>query len=90
LQRHWAGFGSAFIGWQAFRSFAFKAQLDAQSPLYQNSDINQLTDTAIQLTFGATARINKRTFLDFSVTEDELNPDVSSDFGFQIRLRTTR
>ena len=90
LQRHWAAFGSVFLGWQAFRSFSFKTQLDLQSPLYENSEINQLTDTAIQLTFGATARISNATFLDFSVTEDEFNPDVSSDVAFQIRLRTVR
>jgi hypothetical protein len=88
LQRHWAGFGSVFIGWQAFRSFSLKSQLDVQTPLYENSDIHQLTDTAVQLTFGATARVSKSTYLDISVTEDEFNPDVSSDVAFQIRLRT--
>lgn len=87
LQRRWAGFGGIFAGWQAFDKFSFKAQLDAQSPLYEDSGFHQLTDTAVQLSFGGTARIGKTTFLDLSFSEDEFNPDVSPDFAFQIRLR---
>jgi hypothetical protein len=90
LQQHWAGFGTAFIGWQAFKPLSFKAQLDVQSPLYENSGFDQLTDTAIQLTFGASVRLGRASFLDLSFTEDEFNPDVSSDFSFQIRLRAVR
>lgn len=90
LQRRWSGFGSVFVGWQAFRSWSLGAQLDAHSPVYKSSNIDQLTETAIQLSFGASARIGKNTFLDLSFTEDELNPDVSSDFAFQLRLRTRR
>lgn len=88
LQRRWSGFGSIFAGWQAFKAVSFKAQLDAQSPLYEDSGFDQLTDTAIQLSFGATTRIGRATFLDLSFSEDEFNPDVSPDFAFQIRLRT--
>lgn len=87
LQRRWSVFGSAFVGWQTFKSVSLKAQLDVQSPLYEDSAFNQLTDTAIQLTFGGSVRLGKKSFLDLSFTEDEFNPDVTSDFAFQIRLR---
>jgi hypothetical protein len=90
LQRRWAVFGTAFAGWRAFRTVSLKAQLDVLSPLHANSGIDQLTDTTVQLSLGASVRIGKRSFLDFGVTEDELNPDVSSDVAFQIRLRTAR
>jgi len=90
LQRRWAGFGTAFAGWQAFKPVSFKAQLDVQSPLYEGSSFDQLTDTAIQLSLGASVRLGKTSFLDVSFSEDEFNPDVSSDFTFQIRLRATR
>ena len=88
LQRNWVGFGSAYIGWRPFRSFAFKLQMDANTPIYTNSNIDQLTDSVYQLTFGASAELAQSTYLDISVTEDEINPDVSSDVRFQVRLRT--
>lgn len=87
LQRNWVGFGSAYIGWQPFGSFAFKLQLDAHSPVYKNSAIDQLTDTAYLLTIGASAKISRTTYLDIGVTEDEINPDVASDVSFQFRVR---
>ena len=89
LQRNWAGFGTAYVGWQPFRALAFKLQLDAQTSIYQGSDIDQLTEPAFQLSIGGSAKVNRSTFLDFGVTEDEINPDVSSDVSFQLRLRTT-
>ena len=88
LQHNWVGFGSAYAGWHPFRSFAFKLQLDANTPVYTNSSIDQLTDTVYQLTLGASAALGESTYLDVSVTEDEINPDVSSDVRFQVRLRT--
>lgn len=90
LQRQWSAYGTAFVGWQAFGRLSLKAQIDAQSPLYENSGLDQLTDTAIQLTFGGSIRLGKKSFLDLSFTEDEFNPDVTSDFAVQIRLRTLR
>ena len=89
LQRNWVGFGTAYVGWQPFQALAFKLQLDAQTPIYQGSDIDQLTETAFQLSIGGSVKVSSSTFLDLGVTEDEINPDVSSDVSFQLRLRTT-
>ena len=89
LQRNWVGFGTAFLGWRPFRALAFKLQLDTQTSIYRDSDIDQLTDPAFQLSIGGSIKVARSTFLDLSVTEDEINPDVSSDVSFQLRLRTT-
>lgn len=88
LQKNWVGFGSAYLGWQPFRSFAFKLQLDAHTPVYENSNIDQLTDTAYQLTIGGSIKMGASTYLDIGVTEDEIQPNVSSDVSFQLRVRT--
>lgn len=89
LQRNWVGFGSAYLGWRPFDALAFKLQLDVQTSIYKDSDIDQLTEPAFQLSVGGSVGISKSTFLDLSVTEDEINPDVSSDVSFQLRLRRT-
>lgn len=86
LQRNWAGFGGALLAWRLANSFALKLQLDAQTSLY-DSDLDQLADPSAQLTFGASLRAGKSAFVDFAIVEDEINPDVSSDVGFQLRLR---
>ena len=88
LQRNWVGFGTVYVGWRPLHALAFKLQLDAQTPIYENSDIAQLTESAFQLSIGSSVKIKGSTFLDLSVTEDEINPDVSSDVSFQLRLRT--
>ena len=89
LQTNWVGFGTAFLGWQPFNALAFKLQLDAQTPIYQDSNIDQLTESAFQISIGGSIKVNRFAVLDLSVTEDEINPDVSSDVSFQLRLRTT-
>lgn len=87
LQRHWVGFGSLYLGWRPFRWLALKLQLDAQTPIYHDSDFHQLTDPASQLTLGGSVRLGASSFIDFGVTEDEINPDVSPDVSFQLRWR---
>ena len=42
---------------------------------------------ALNQRLGASLRLNRRTFVDFAVMEDEFNPDVSPDVGFHIRVR---
>lgn len=88
LQRNWVGFAAAYLGWRPFPSLAIKLQLDVHTAVYRNSDMQQLTDEAYQLTIGGSAHVGRSTFLDVAVTEDEINPDVSSDVRFQLRLRT--
>lgn len=88
LQKNWVGFGTAYIGWRTFRSFALKLQLDVHSSVYENSNIDQLTDAAYQLTVGGSVKAGRSTNIDFGVVEDEINPDISSDIGFQLRIRT--
>ena len=87
LQRNWVGFGGALLAWQVAKPVALKLQLDAQSSVYSDSDLDQLADPAAQFTLGLSIRAGKSALIDFGVTEDEINPDVSSDVSFQLRLR---
>lgn len=87
LQRHWVGFASMYLGWRASSAVALKAQLDAQTPVYEDSDFHQLADPAVQITVGGSVRVTKSDFVDFGVTEDEINYDVSPDVTFQLRWR---
>ena len=73
---------------RSFKALAFKVQLDAQTPIYADSGLHQLSDPAFQLTVGGSLRIGESAFFDLGVTEDEINPDVSSDVSIQLRLRT--
>lgn len=90
LQRNWVGSGSVFLGWRALRWLGLKVQFDAQTPIYQESELDQLTDPAAQLTIGGSVRLGASAYFDFAVTEDEINPDVSPDVSFEARLRFTR
>ncbi len=86
-QRNLVGFGSVGAGWNPLSWIAFKIQLDAHTPFYQDSKLQELNGNAIQLVIGGTASLSKHTTLDIGVAED-LIVDTSPDVSFHFDLRT--
>jgi hypothetical protein len=71
---------TAIVGgsWQPWRRVGLKAQLDLSSPFY-NSPLEEIGESAIQLTAGGWWRGNERMLLEFAVVEDlevSTAPDV--------------
>ena len=87
LQREWAGFGNMGIVWQPADRVAFQVQFAGQTPVYKDTDLHQLNDSAVQSTLGGTLKFADGWYLDLGVTEDEWAYDVSPDISFHIRLR---
>ena len=83
-QRHWAGFGNAGLAWTPLEWLALKLQFDAHSPLYEDSDLRELSAWATQLTGGVSCRLPGRFFFDFGIAENvftETSPDVGFHWG---------
>jgi hypothetical protein len=80
---------TAVIGgsWQAWRRTALKAQLDFNTPFY-NSPLEEIGETAIQITAGAWWRANERASLELALVEDlevSTAPDVVVHFAVHWR-----
>jgi hypothetical protein len=88
LQRNLVGILNLGAGWQPWRRLSLQLQADLQSPAYQDTSLGQLSDTAVQLSIGGSARFTDRLYFDFAVVENEFTPDASPDVSFHVRLRT--
>jgi hypothetical protein len=87
-QRNLIGFGTAGAGWSPLSWIAFKVQVDAHTPFFDNSDLREINANAVQLLIGGTLSLSKQTTLDIGVSEDlivKTSPDVS--FHFDVRTR---
>lgn len=76
---------TAVIGgsWQAWRRTALKAQLDINTPFF-DSPLEEIGETAVQITAGAWWRANDRAWLEFALVEDlevSTAPDVVLHFA---------
>jgi hypothetical protein len=87
LQKEWAASASLGFSWQGFSKVALKVQLDAQSAIYENTEIEQLSEFAMQLSLGGSVKVGKRGVLDIAIIEDEWKAGASPDFGFLMRYR---
>lgn len=89
LQRNWAGYGGLDLVWRPVRSMALRAQFDAHTSPYSNSELKELSDWSGMLTAGGTWYISRALAVDLAVVENIPNANVASDVTFQVRLRTT-
>jgi len=76
---------TAVIGgsWQPWRRTGLKAQLDFSTPFF-DSPLEEIGETAIQVTAGAWWRVNERASLEFALVEDlqvSTAPDVVLHFA---------
>lgn len=77
----WSGF--AGVGWRAWRGLQLKAQLDAHTSVFEDTDLDFLGD-AVVLTVGGDYQFESRWRLDLAVSEDiavESASDVVFVFG---------
>jgi len=86
MQRHLVGFASGGLGWSVLNNLVLKAQLDAHTPFYRDSEFGQLAGSAAQLLLGFTLKFGARTALDLALSEDII-PNNSPDVTIQIGLR---
>lgn len=83
------GFGSAGLGWSPAAWIAFKAQLDVNTAYYNNSSLDELSKTALMLTFGGTLHLTDNYLLDIGLSEDlavATAPDVTLHLSLSARF----
>lgn len=81
----WSGF--AGVAWHAWRGLQLKAQVDAHSAVFDETDLDFLGD-ALVLTFGGDYRFASGWRLDLAVSED-IAVESASDVVFVFGLRRT-
>jgi len=81
-----AAFGNAGLGWGPADWIAFKLQLNAHTPLYHGSSLDQLSKSTLMLVTGGTLKLPGNYLLDIGVSEDVVvttSPDVAFHLGLQ-------
>jgi hypothetical protein len=86
-QKRWVGFGSLGIGWAPLDWISLKVQADAHTPFFRDSELKEISATAVQLIVGGTISFSERMALDIGVSED-LIVNTSPDVVFYFTLRT--
>lgn len=79
-----AGFGTFGLGWGPASWISFKAQLNANTPLYRDSSLDELSKSPLLLVFGGALKLPGDYLLDIGVAEDvgvATAPDVSFHLG---------
>jgi len=87
LRQNWAGTFTLGWSWQQWSRVALKVQLDGQTSPYKDTEIQQLGDESMQLSFGASFLLSDKSVVDIGVIEDEWKVNVSPDFGVLVRYQ---
>jgi uncharacterized protein DUF3187 len=83
-QKNLAGFGTLGVGWGPYSWISFKLQLNANTPLYGKSALDELSRSGIMLVSGGALKFPGDCILDIGVSEDvavATAPDVAFHFG---------
>jgi hypothetical protein len=83
-QNNFAAFGNAGLGWSPADWIAFKLQLNAHTPIYHGSSLDQLSKSTLMLVTGGTLKLPGSYLLDIGVSEDVVvttSPDVAFHLG---------
>lgn len=83
-QKNLAGFGTLGLGWGPLPWISFKVQLNANTPLYGGSDLDEISKPPVMLVMGGTLKFPGDYLLDIGVTEDvsvATAPDVALHLG---------
>jgi hypothetical protein len=84
-QRNLVGFGTLGFGWSPAEWVALKAQFSSHTPFYNGSDLDELSEPAVQLIFGGTYYFSRFTALDIALSED-ITVTTSPDFAMHLAL----
>lgn len=87
LQRNIVGSALAGFGAALSDSVAAKLQFNAHSPLYEDSELDQLRRTAVVVTTGLTWAVSPSCMLDVALAEN-LTSRVAPDVGLHFNLRS--
>jgi hypothetical protein len=83
-QNNVVGFGTVGLGWGPAEWISFKAQLNAHTPLYHGSSLDEISSSSLMLVIGGALRFPGNYLLDIAVSEDvavATAPDVAFHFG---------
>jgi len=83
-QNNVAGFGMVGLGWGPAEWISFKVQLNAHTPLYHGSSLDELSNGSLMMVIGGALRFPGNYLLDIGVSEDlavATAPDVAFHFG---------
>ncbi|HEY5975509.1 MAG TPA: DUF3187 family protein [Geobacteraceae bacterium] len=83
------GFGTLGFGWSPLSWLALKVQLAGHTPFYGDSDLRELSHSALQGVFGGTIAFSPTTTLDIGVAEDlavNTTPDVTLNVALSRRF----
>jgi hypothetical protein len=83
------GHGTAGVGWSPKEWISFKVQLNWNTPFYRNSELPELTESAMMLLSGGSIRLPGDYFLDIALGEDvavTTAPDVTFHLGLSKRF----
>lgn len=69
-QRHAAGFGTAGFGYAPVDWITLKLQLDGHTAFYDNSDLRELSNSALEIRMGGDINFSASTALSIAVSED--------------------
>lgn len=86
LQRNIAGTAMGGVGYALLPTLTAKLQFNAHSPLYEDSDLDQLRRTALQLSTGLSWAVSEHRTLDIALVENPV-ARVAPDVGLHINLR---
>ena len=81
-QKNWAFSGSTGLSWHVWKRVSLRAQWDAHSQLFDNSELGQLKNPAFVLSMGGRINLGDWGYLDLAITENAPNPEASPDVGF--------
>jgi hypothetical protein len=88
-QNSLAGFGTLGLGWGPAEWISFKLQLNAHTPLYHGSSLDELSKTSLMLTSGGSLKLPGNYLLDIGVSEDvavAASPDVALNLTLRKRF----
>ena len=74
------------VGYALLPTLTAKLQFNAHSPLYEDSDLDQLRRTALQLSTGLSWAVSEHRTLDIALVENPV-ARVAPDVGLHINLR---
>lgn len=83
-QNNLVGFGTAGLGWGPAAWISFKLQLNAHTPLYHGSSLDELSTSSLMLVMGGSLGFPGGYLLDIGVSEDlavTTAPDVAFHMG---------
>jgi hypothetical protein len=86
-QRNLVAFGTGGFGWSPGPSLAVKAQANAHTPFYKDSNLIELSSGSVQLMIGATFALPAKVLMDFAIIDDLILISSSPDIVYQFAFR---